>query len=230
MKGHMKLSNKILLAFFGFLFLYLTAAFTEIRLTGTPNMVNENNSKAEVVDLPGIHYIVVNDLGRNVTIVQSDRFKVEVRSISGNLLKDLKYEITGDTLKLLSFKPEDDEAYKVTVLVPKDGLKGIGVKATLAIVSGLEQAQLHLTQNDARIWMSNSKISNMEMSLANGSYINISQTEIDSLSVRANGSEATINSQVGLVEGSLTNGSFLRLSGFHEIQIRKDESSNLNMY
>jgi len=230
MKGHMKLSNKILLAFFGFLFLYLTAAFTEIRLTGTPNMVNESNSKAEVVDLPGIHYIVVNDLGRNVTIAQSDRFKVEVRSISGNVLKNLKYEISGDTLTLLSFKPEDDVAYKVTVLVPKDELKGIGVKATLAIVSGLEQAQLHLTQNDGRIWMSNSKVSNMEMSLVNGSYINISQTDIDSLSVRADGSEANINSLVGLVGGSLINGSFLRISGFHEIQIRKDESSNLNLY
>ena len=86
----MKLSNKILVGFFGFLFLYLTAAFTEIRLNGTPNVINDSNSKIETVDLSGIRYIVVGDVDKNINITGSDRSQLEVRSFSGDLLKHLK--------------------------------------------------------------------------------------------------------------------------------------------
>jgi hypothetical protein len=226
----MKLSNKILLGFFGFLFLYLTAAFTEIRLTGTPNVINNSNSKAEVVDLSGIHYIVVDDVGRNVHINQSDRLQLEVRSIAGNMLKDLEYKVSGDTLKVLSFKSENARAIKITVLVPKESLQGIHVQSAVAIVSGLEQARIQLSQNEGRIWMSHSKLSNIEMSLTEKSFIDVSETDIDTLLVNADRSDAHVNSLVGFVRGSVTNGSFLRISGIREIQLKKDESSNLNMY
>jgi hypothetical protein len=226
----MKVSNKILLGFFGFLFLYLTAAFTEIRLTGSPNVINDSNSKVEVVDLSGIHYIVVDDVGRNVNITQSDRLQLEVRSFTGNLLKDLKYQVSGDTLKLLTFKSEDKRATKITVLVPKESLQSINTKSSVVIVSGLEQARLQLWQNKGRIWLSHCKLSNMEINLSEESFINVSETDIDTLSANVDGSEAHINSLVGFVRGKVTNESFLRLSGIREIQIKKDESSNLNMY
>jgi hypothetical protein len=226
----MKLSNKILLGFFGFLFLYLTAAFTEIRFTGTSNTLNVDNSKAEVADLSSIHYIDVIDVGTNVNITQSDRTQLEVRSISGDLLKNLKYEISGDTLKLLSFASGDEQAHKVTVLVLKESLKGIHVNSSVVNVSELEQARLQLTQNESRIWMSRCKVSTMEMRLSERSFINVSETDIDTLSATVDNSEAHLNSLVGFVRGSVTNQSFFRLSGIREIQIKKDESSNLNMY
>lgn len=226
----MKLSNKILVGFFGFIFLYLTAAFAEIRLTGTLNVINESNSKAEVVNLSGIHYLDVTSVGTNINITQSDRSQLEVRSISGELLKDLNYKISGDTLKLLSFKSENAQAHKVTVLVQKDSLKGIHIQSSTVSVSGLEQAQFQLTQANGLIWISDSKFSAVEMSLTEGAFINVSETNIDTLTATVDGSEAHINSLVGFVRGSVTNKSFLRLSGIREIQIKKDESSNLNMY
>jgi hypothetical protein len=226
----MKLSNKILLGFFGFLFLYLTAAFTEIRLTGTPNVINDNNSKAEVVNLSGIHYIVVKDVDRNVNITQSDRAQLEVRSVAGDLLKDLTYVISGDTLKLLSFKSEKARPIKITVHVPKESLLGIYVQSAVVTVSGLEQKRIQLSQNDGRIWLSHSKLSNMAINLTEKSFINVSETTLDTLSAKVDRSDAHVNSLVGFVQGSVTNGSFLRLSGIREIQIKKDESSDLNMY
>jgi hypothetical protein len=226
----MKLSNKILLGFFGFLFLYLTAAFTEIRLTGTLNNINDSNSKAEVVNLSGIHFIVVNDLGRNVKITQSDHLQLEVRSITGDLLKDLKYEVSGDTLKLLSFGLEGDRAIKITVFVPEESLQGIHVKSSVVSVSGLDQERIQLTQSGGRIWMTNVRLSTMNMNLTKESFINVSETEIDTLSVNIDQSEVHMNSLVRFVRGSVTNESFLRLSGIREIQLRKDETSNLNMY
>jgi hypothetical protein len=226
----MKVSNKILLGFFGFLFVYLTAAFTEIRLTGTPNAISDSNSKAEVVDLSGIRYVVVEDVDRNVNIIQSDRLQLEVRSIDGNLLKDLTYQISGDTLKLIAFKSEVKRAIKITVHVPKESLRGIHTKSSVVIISGLEQARLQLSQRAGRIWMSNSKLSNMEIDLSEGSFFNVSETDIDTLSANVDRSEAHVNSLVGFVRGSVTNESFLRLSGIREIQVKKDESSNLNIY
>jgi hypothetical protein len=228
----MKLSNKILLAFFGFLFLYMTAAFTEIRLTGTLNVINDSNSKAETVDLSGIHYLVVNDPHRNIRVVGSDRSQLQVRSLTGDLLKKLQYRISGDTLVLSGLESDhnDIRTIRISVYVPKDGLKGLLVNAADVEARGLELERLHIIQNTGRIWMSNSQISRIDLQLSDKSFLDISGTDIDSLSAEVDRSEAHVNSLVGFVRGSITNDSFLQLSGIREIQMKKDESSKLNMF
>src|SRR5689334_4481193 len=114
----MKLSNKILIGFFGFIFLYLTAVFAELRLTGTSNILDDQNSIAETVALSGITHIVLNDLGKNIYVTGADRPRLEVRSASGDGLKKLQYAISGDTLTLLSL-PKDTKTMKVSIFVPQ---------------------------------------------------------------------------------------------------------------
>src|SRR5688572_28059486 len=123
----MKLSNKILLAFFGFIFIYLTAAFAELRLTGTSNVINDKNSIAESEDIAGFAYLALKNLDKNITVTVSDRPRLEVRSLTGDLMKMLKYQMSGDTLKLFDLELEEAKTVRITVFVPATGLKGISV-------------------------------------------------------------------------------------------------------
>jgi hypothetical protein len=225
----MKLSNKILLGFFGFIFLYLTAAFAELRLSGTPNVIDDKNSMAETVDIRGITYLVLNDFDKNVKVIGSDHSRLEVRSFSGDLLKKLKYELSGDTLKLSGLALEDSKNFRVSIFVSETGLKGITVKSSHAIIENLQQPLLHLSQNSGRVWMSDNRIAKIQMDLSNRSFLDINTTNVDTLSAKIDGSQVLISSPVGLVQGSMENKSFLRLGEIREIQLKKDKSSDLNM-
>jgi hypothetical protein len=68
------------------------------------------------------------------------------------------------------------------------------------------------------------------MDLTNRSFLDISDTNVDTLSATIDASEVHISSPVGLVQGAMKNDSFLRLGNIQEIQIKKDESSRLNLY
>ena len=226
----MKLSNKVLIGFFGFIFLYLTATFAEIRLSGTPNIINDKNSIAETVDLSGIAYIILNHLNKDIKIIASDHPRLEVRSLTGNVLKKLTYAVSGDTLTLSNFQSEETRTITISVFVSQTSFNGITVNSSVANIEKLEQTFFHISQRSGRIWMSDNKISKLQMDLSNRAFLEISNTNVDTLSAKIEGSEVHISSPVGLVLGSMKDKSSLRLGEIQEIQLKKDKSSNLNMY
>jgi hypothetical protein len=226
----MKLSNKILLGFFGTAFIYLTAAFAEVRFSGTPNILTDKNSISETVDIPGITHVAVRDFRKNVKITTSnDRPRLEVRSRAGEILKEVEYKISGDTLVLSRMNIEASEMVTITVYAPVQ-LKGITVDRSFASVQDLELGSLSVSENNGRIWMSRCQFDNMEMSLSNRSSLDISDASIDTLSVQMQHSEATIYAEVGLLKGSLENASIMRMLDMEEMQLKKDKSSRLNVY
>lgn len=227
----MKLSNKVLVGFFGFAFIYLTAVFAEVRLRGTPNIINDTNSVAETVDIPGISYVVLRDVDYRIDVIgSSDQPQLEVRSIAGDLLKGLKHKISGDTLTLSEFPSEGRKRVKISVFVPKAGLKGITVNAAEANVKGLEQEHLNISQNAARIWMSGNRIGEVHLEVSGKSHLDISDTALNTLSATIDNSEVSISSPVGRLQGSMQNNSFLRMNEVDEIKFKKDETSRLNVY
>lgn len=226
----MKLSNKILVGFFSIAFIYLTAVFAEVRLRGTPNIINDTNSIAETVDIQGVAYLVLQDLDQNITVIGSDHPRLEVRSISGDLLKKIKHNISGDTLTLSELKSEERKTVKISVFVAKASLKGMTVNTAAASVKGLEQKLLHISQNAGRIWMADNKIGKVHLEVSGKSHIDISATALDTLSAKIDNSEVLISSPVGFLQGSMKNNSFLRMNRIDEIQFKQDESSRLNFY
>jgi hypothetical protein len=179
----MKLSNKILLGFFGIIFLYLTAAFTEVRLTGIPNIISNKNSIAETVDISGVKYLILNNVRNQIHVIGSDRAQLEVRSFAGNLLKELNYKVSGDTLTLWSNESEEKiGSVKISVSFPEQSLKGITVNNTGVFVRNLHQEHLYISQNAGRIWMDDGEIAKIEMDLSNHSSLDISGTLMDTVS------------------------------------------------
>jgi hypothetical protein len=229
----MKLSNKVLIGFFGFIFLYLTASFAELRFTGSPNVIDDKNSIAETEDLSGITYLVLKNLSEeNIHVTPSDEPRLEVRSFAGGLIKKLKYQVSGDTLTLsYLFPSEEMSKVKITVFVPKRGFKGMTIDHSLAIVEEFEQEVLHISQNSGRIWMSESTVGKIMIDATDKSYFNISATHLDTLSAQLQSSQVQLTaSPVRFVEGSMEQNSLLHLGDVEEIQFKKDRSSRLNLY
>jgi hypothetical protein len=225
----MKLSDKILLGFFGFIFIYVTAAFVEVRLSGAVNVVDDRNSISEAVDIPGIAYLVLTDLDKIVNVAGSDRARLEVRSLSGNVLKELKYQFSGDTLKLSGVASKINDPVRISVFVP-GGLKGITVNTSEAVVRNLEQEELRISENSGRLSLFDSRISRIEMDLSNHSFLDVSGTYMDTLSATIEQSQVNINSPVGVFRGSMKEHSSLHLNNLQNIQLTKDESSVLSLY
>jgi hypothetical protein len=226
----MKLSNKILIGFFGFIFIYLTAVFAEVRLRGTPDIINETNSIAETVDISGVSYLVLHDLAHNIAVSGADHPRLEVRSISGDVLKTLKYNISGDTLTLSELQPEEMRRVMISVFVPEAGLKGITVNDAQASVKGLEQELLYISQKGGRIWMSDNKIGKVHLEVSGKSNLHITATTLDTVSATIDNSEVVISSAVGLLQGSMKNNSVLQMNACSEIQFKKDVTSRMNMW
>jgi DUF4097 and DUF4098 domain-containing protein YvlB len=114
--------------------------------------------------------------------------------------------------------------------MPEAGLKGMTVNDAGASVKGLEQERLYISQNAGRIWMSDSRIGKIQIEASSKSFLNISATDLDTLSAKIDSSEVSISSPVGLLEGSMKNKSFLRMNDIDQIQFEKDETSRFNLY
>jgi hypothetical protein len=225
----MKLSNKILVGFFGFIFLYLSAAFTEIRLTGSPNIINDQNSIAETADLPAITHLVLNGVDKNINVVGSDQSSLEVRSISGDLLKKVKYVVSGDTLTLSGIDVEDHKNLKITVFVPATSFKAIHANNSQATIKGLNTSLLNIDQSAGNISVSDCSIAKIELNL-NAAHLIISEATVETMSVEMEASTVNIHSPLILLQGSLKNQSLLLIEDAQEIQLKKDEKSRLNLY
>jgi hypothetical protein len=225
----MKLSDKILFGFLGFIFLYLTAAFAELRINGTPNVIDDKNSAAETVDISGVQYLVITGSDKQlINVTGADRSVLEVRSFSGDFLAKVKYKISGDTLMISGILSEPTERVKISVILPKTSLKGIVCDGSELRIQGLQSAHLSISQNSGSVRMTDSAIGKTELNL-NKAYLEISGTRLDTVSASVEHSQVNIFSAVGLLNGSMKSESTLRVNDAEEIQFRKDESSRLNM-
>jgi hypothetical protein len=224
----MKLSDKILFGFLGFIFLYLTASFAELRINGTPNVIDDKNSVAETVAIPGVQYLVVTGVGNSINVTGADRSVLEVRSFTGDFLGKVKYKVSGDTLTISGILSEATERVKISVILPKTSLKGIAVDGSVLRIEGLQSAHLSISQNSGSIRMTGSTIGKTELNLNKG-YFEISETRLDTVSATLERSQVNIFSLVGLLKGSMKNESAVRVNDVQEIQLKKDESSRLYM-
>lgn len=226
----MKLSNKILIGFFGFIFIYMTAAFTEIRLRGTPNFIDNSNSLTETADFSGVRYMVFEDLGQNIHVYGSDQSRIEVRSMAGDLLQKLQYNISGDTLTLIKMEIDENQLVNISISVPKNTLKGMTVNGAGLSIDGLEQKELSIFQHAGWISMNNNKnLEKLTLEASNEANFTLANTDLKTLSLLIRNSEVQIHATVGLVEGSMMDNSFLRMKSAEEIRFKKDESSRLDL-
>jgi hypothetical protein len=131
---------------------------------------------------------------------------------------------------LTGFQSEENKRVKISVFISNASLKVITINKASVVVEGLQQDYLHLLENGGRIWMRNNNISSIKMNASNQSFLNISGDSIDTVSANVEGSEIHIYAPIRILQGSLINKAFMQVTEVLEIQVKKDESSRLNMH
>jgi len=226
----MKLSNKILIGLFGTVFIYLTAAFTEIRFRGEPHIIDDSNSLVEAIEISELGYLILPDLDQRIIVLGSGNPRIEVRSHSGDLLKNLKYKVSGDTLEILSLVKEEKQRISISIHVPNQKLRGITSNGANIIVENLHQDTLSITQSSGWIQIQKKSIlSNLNINVINDGNFNLSDSELNTLSATIDNSEVIIMPAVDRLEGTMTNESYLLVNVIEDLQFKKDKSSRLVM-
>jgi hypothetical protein len=221
----MKLSNKILIAFFSLAFIYLNAAFMEIRLRGTNNLLEDDNSIAETVYITGYNYLILPKFNHTIHVVGSDTSRIEVRSLNGDLLQELTYEKTGDVLSLESLNVDEDVSIRITVYVPKSSFRGMTVNGGNVTITGLDQEVLDITQTAGLIKIDGqTRLEKLHLE-STSAYFNISEAHIDTLSLVLENAEVAVTPPVSCLKGSTTGASVVRLSEVEFIDFQKGEES-----
>ncbi len=225
----MKLSNKILIGIFAFIFIYMTVAFTEIRLKGDKNGRNFSDAQVESIDIENIAFLVIPDVNRHVNVSSSKDPRIEVRSVSGDLLSRLKYKISGDTLELQEFDSKEEPAI-INIYGPSHMLRGLLINGAGVTVYGLDQNELSITQYAGTVrFEDDNKLKRLNLEAFNEADVNARGFELEELSIQADRSYINFWLPVSRLSGSIANESRLTIQSPYDIQFKKDESSRLQI-
>jgi len=206
----------------------MIVAFTEMRFKGDLNQLDRSNSISETVDIPRVNYIKLPDLNQNITILGADTTKIDVRSVAGDVLHHLNYDIIGDTLVINSMELESKKAAHIYIYVSNSSFRGLSTSNSGVNIGNLQLETLDIHQDDGWIRMSDSNIiGRLNLTAQNYAYFSFLKGEIDTLNTTIHGSEVSIPQPMKLVKGSMSNGSYLHLQGTSEIQFKKDKGSRL---
>jgi len=223
----MNISTKILMGFFGSAFVYMSAVFIEVRLTGEDEDLHGENTKIESVPLDKINYVIIADLGQRIYLKSSDKPGLEFKSRSGDLASKLIYEINGDTLNLKKLNLEENTRLDLTLFVPKE-LTGMEVNAASVHISDFEQSTFSIIQTGGRIvFNDNIKLSKLNIVSSQSAEYDDFGSDIDTLALDLDDSSVEIRTYVGRIEGSMKNDSYLYVENTDDIEFKKDDSSTI---
>ncbi len=226
----MKSSNKVLIVFFGVILLYISAAFTEVRIRGVKGDLSDETAKVETIALDDLKYLVLSDLDSRVLLRSSDNPRLEIRSRTEGILSGLKYELNGDTLSLNEIEIEEGIRYNLTLYVPQS-LIGISTNETSLHISDLKQSSLDLIQVGGRVvFNDNILLDKLNVKAQNDADLDAYNFEIDSVVLEIDESEVYMQSPVVSLKGEMKNDSNLVMGSVNDIQFNKDESSELRLF
>lgn len=226
----MKLSNKILIGFFGGGMIYMLMAFTEIRFRGDDRRFTTENAKVESQLLNGIRFIKLNDPGKRINIQSSNESRIEMRSKEGGLLSKLKYTIEGDTL-IMDQVEMDDVRFSLTIYVSESNFTGLYANDASVYISDLDLPVMAIIQSGGRVVFDNDiYLQRLLLQASQDATFAMHNGRIDTVTLNMDQSDATIRSKIGRLEGYMANRSGLFAESINDIEFKKDKSSSIRLF
>ncbi|UII19422.1 hypothetical protein [Fulvivirga ligni] len=229
----MKLSNKILIGFFGFILVYMIVAFTEIRLNGTPNSIHGNIGIMDSIDITGIKYIDFNNVNNSHFSIKSAAdvpSRIEVWSEKGGAASNIKYSVTNDTLRITQVVEDENHINSLRITVQPGQLNYLSMVNSRVTVTELDQESLNISQKDGYFSLMNCPdLNEVRMNAGPGSSADFNSLDLDKLEFLGDNASVRLYVPIKHLQGSIKNNTYIYVQSVEDIQFKKDNSSRLNI-
>lgn len=229
----MKTSKIIFISLLSTITLLILAAAIAIRISGYQNGGKRSDFKMSKQSLPSFKVLRLNNC-MNITLIRKDSTFLEVTCFKDSIPPIVNYTLRGDTLMLSDFEKSAHQNVSVKICAT-DSLKKIQLFNTTLrterlgmgkLVFELDQSNLDLNQDH----LLKLPISAIELVANHHSQINASEFSVDSLTLQLRNSEAYLDLFVKNIHGTLSDSSVIRVRQPQEISLRKDATSNINVF
>ena len=228
----MKTSKIIFIALLSTIALVTLAALIDLRLNGKRFVDRQKDFKVSKLKIPSIRVLCINE-NSSIEMFQSDSVYFDLTVMKDSIVPELKYAISGDTLKIMDQMTKIGSGAWVSIHV-NDQLNQIILKnshanlinfniSTLSI--DLDQSSINVNQ----VIVKKTAFQRLNILAKNNSRFEADDINIDSLQVELQHSEVNLWSTVNNLNGSIADSSRLRVRQPKAITLKRDLSSNVEI-
>jgi hypothetical protein len=236
----MKTSKIIFIGMLSTIALLMMVGAIDLRITGQKGNNFQVDFKVIRKKIPSFKVLCINDNG-SIELVKGDSSFIDivmkdlkVPDKKDSMAPDLKYTLTGDTLKLSDRMMSGGRSFRIKIHTT-DLLKQILAKNSTVNLTNFCYSNLSLDLDHSRLNINQIKDEKQTFQLLNiaaknNSNITTSNTGIDTLKIDLQKSNAIIMSNLNTICGNLTDHSKIVLRQVNQISLKKDASSKIQIY
>lgn len=227
----MKTSNKILLGLLTTIFLFITAAFIDIRVFGVHRSERNIIKKTHTIDLGNYKYLKTKNIN-SLEIRPSANNHVNFIAYNDTVEFAIDYRIENDTLFLISKKSL--QFYTHYSLYTQSEIKSILALDSKIELKGLKQDEIFMMIDggEANSWGSDSLMTSIFKKLSViqvNSRTNFRNIKVDTLEIGLVNSRANFDNDILWLNADIKDQSNLELRNVIEAKFQKDKKSRIYM-
>lgn len=229
----MKTSKIIFITLLATIALYILAAMIDVRITGYKMGDPANNIlKKNTQTIPAFKVLYIKNI-RNVSIVQSDSFYIELLVMKDSAAPKPNYTVKGDTLWLNGFEKPVSPKVWISVHIANK-LNIIQLENSDIRIPNYNSEILSLVLDKSKVFLStvrgnNSAIGTMNIKAKNNSSITVNSVTVDSVGIVLQNSEANLSISAKVLSGTLSESSKLFTRHPEEISLKRDATSKITV-
>ena len=229
----MKTSKIIFISLLSTIALIILAALADLRITGKRNDGNSADFRTSKQMIPSFKVLSLSN-SNNVQIVQNDSSYIEVTYLKDSVAPDVKYTLKSDTLFISDLKKFNRRNVSIRIN-STDSLRRILLKDSDFGIDNLNFKTMSFDLDKSSLWLNqNGKVKTsvnvVSLIARNHSNVDFNDFNIDSLGVVLYNSNANLMITANKVNGSLSDSSRVFIRQVGEIVLKKDATSNINIY
>ena len=226
----MKLSNKILLGFFGSVILYTLLAAGEIRLNGSLRSENNEGFLLKSTEVSSFKHLVINDSDINISVNQSDTNRIEVRGNNENTSFKVPYRFSGDSLIIDSIRQNVTGELMISIYL-NNRLQSINSNSTRTYIRNFNCDSLTVVASDNYLsFRDENEIQYLRLISKKGANVYLFTELVKTLDVQIDEATVTVRKELPDISAELVNGAVLSTKAPDNLRLKKERACKVLMY
>lgn len=227
----MKLSNKILLGFFGTVILYTLIAAGEIRFKGVLRSENKEGFLVESIAIDSHKHLIIRNSNIDISVNQSETTRMEIRSYNEEKHLKISYQTSGDTLIINSVNPTEESETTIINVYLDNRLQSITSKAIRTYVRNFKSDSLTVIASENYLsFDDDNEIQHLQLTGQEGASVYLLSDQVNSLDLLIDDATVTVIKELAEINAELINGAVLTSKAPDNLQFKKERNCKVMMY